>query len=86
MYVVQRVFGVGGDVGLDVDHGRADELGDDFQDGRLGLEDLGMPFEIALQLGTLLGAGAPVGRRQRRNAGHCAWTSSANCTRGPRRA
>ena len=57
----------GRDVGRDVDHRRADQLGDDLQHGRLGLEDLGVAFEFPPQGRPLLGidrAGALEGRGQ----------------------
>ena len=61
--------GVGGDVGLDVDHRRPDELGDDLHDGRLGLEDFDVPLQFPPQFRPLFGPGVArlfKGRRQGR--------------------
>ena len=54
--VVGRV-GLGRDVGLDVNHGRPNQLGHNFQYGRLGLEQMALMLQFPLQFGPLLGPG-----------------------------
>ena len=54
--------GVGRNVGLDVDHRRADQLGDDLHHGRLGFEHLGMCAPIPAAIRPAAPATAAAGR------------------------
>ena len=51
--VLPGTAGLGRDVGLDVDHGRSDKLGDGLDHGGLGFEHLAVPAQHAMQPGSL---------------------------------